>query len=598
MQHHINVGILVVNGGIDPSQERWIVFCLRRILEITRQPNYHIYLWNNNVDDKYVEHFCKNKNKISLIQADRNERLEHPHACALERLLRIAEKDGCNYIVTIDSDTFPLDPSWLEQLIRALHGNVVLSGIWRDELSKAITPYIHPSCLATTIDFIRLHNIRFDFIAPNTQNEIHDTLSVLTETAQRYNYETFKLVRSNKKNIHRLIGGIYGGIVYHHGAGSRNNISFWDEPLTAFSSHINRCVARTSAALLIEHTDSYLAWLTGEQKISWKVSTTAQYLRALNVAGIYFSTLNCTLRQLLNKIKRKLGRTNSSTEQRDKTPIKQLCRPIKLRDLPPTPPGWKVKAPDFVGIGAPKAGTTWWNALIFEHPDIYQHRFFDTNNIHDTKEISFFPHFGYQGMREHDIQSYKNMFAAPEGGLCGEWSVLYLSHPLCLNNLRTCAPEAKIIILLRNPVDRTISHLNQLSSHRFKTLEADETWQYVLATFSAYPEAILHSLYSHGLETLLRLYPREKILVLQYEKCRQNPLEEIKKTYEFLGVRRDVVPIQLERRINEKPYLVEKPDPVQRRWLAEYFASDVERVVKMIPEIDLELWDDFCEKWR
>ncbi|OKH20157.1 hypothetical protein NIES593_19920 [Hydrococcus rivularis NIES-593] len=258
--------ILIVNGGKDPKQGKWIELCINKILEHTKWSNYHIYVWNNNLEDTAVVNFLKSIPLVTLIQANPGESLAHVHAVPLQRLYELALQNRPKYIVAMDSDAHPIQDGWLTKLISSLDKEVVLAGVWRDELKKAITPYIHASCLCTTVDFIESNNLRLDFIAPNTKTEIHDTLSVLTEKAKELNLKMFKLCRSNKNNFHRLMGGIYGDLIYHHGAGSRVNISFWDEAHNESNVEKNKQLVEIATNLVFTHYFEYIQWLQGHNQ--------------------------------------------------------------------------------------------------------------------------------------------------------------------------------------------------------------------------------------------------------------------------------------------------------------------------------------------
>jgi hypothetical protein len=258
------VSILIVNGGKDPKNGKWIELCIDKILEHTEWQNYTIYIWNNNVEDNFVSDFLKGIPIVKLVQADACEKLAHVHAVPLQRLYELAcQEDKPKFIVTMDSDAHPMQKGWLTQLISSLNDEVVLAGVWRDELKKAIPPYIHASCLCTTVDFIEKNNLRLDFIAPKTEIKIHDTLSIFTETVNRMGLQMFKLCRSNKNNFHRLMGGIYGDLIYHHGAGSRAAISFWDEARSKNLMERNKQIGEIATDLLFSHYSEYMNWLQG-----------------------------------------------------------------------------------------------------------------------------------------------------------------------------------------------------------------------------------------------------------------------------------------------------------------------------------------------
>ncbi|MDJ0688716.1 MAG: hypothetical protein QNJ41_09410 [Xenococcaceae cyanobacterium MO_188.B32] len=269
--------ILIVNGGQDPKEGKWIKLCIGKIQEYTDPDKYHCYVWNNNTDDTQVVSFLRSTANTTLIQAKRNEvspkqigqrMQEVVHAIPLQKLFEIARQDNPEYIVVMDSDAHPIKYDWLEKLTSSLNKHTVLSGVWRDELKEAIAPYIHPSCLCTTLKFIESNGLRFDFIAPNTPEKKHDTLSCFTDKANDLGLSTYKLTRSNGRNFHRLIGGIYGNIIYHHGAGSRSSFTFHDEAeqkdKIQYFLKRNEKLAKATVNLVFLEYENYIAWLRGD----------------------------------------------------------------------------------------------------------------------------------------------------------------------------------------------------------------------------------------------------------------------------------------------------------------------------------------------
>jgi len=264
MKNNIDTAILIVNGGQEPQHGHWISLCIGKILQHTKLGSYQLYIWNNNVDDKFIPDFLKFIPNCTLFQKKETEKFSHFHIGPLQKLYEKARNDGFKYIVTLDSDAHPIKSGWLEALLTAIDAGNVLAGVWRDELQKAIPPYIHPSCLCTSVDYIETHQLRFDYIAPNTSNEIHDSLSVFTENAISKGLSIYPLKRSNIQNIHRLISGIYGDYIYHHGAGSRKNISFWDEKdKTQTQRKKNDQLVKLAANQLFNNYSSYIDWLGG-----------------------------------------------------------------------------------------------------------------------------------------------------------------------------------------------------------------------------------------------------------------------------------------------------------------------------------------------
>lgn len=284
------VGILIVNGGKDPKEGRWLEICVDKIKQQTEWPNYHLYVWNNNVHDFRINQILKSFPNQTLVQAPA-ETLSHPHAVPLQRLYEIARQDGCHYIVTMDSDAHPICKGWLMEMIGALDEKTVISAVWRDELNKGIRPYAHPSCFCTSVDFIEKHHLRLDFIAPRSEKVKHDTMTIFTDKALELGLHIHKLRRSNRNEVHRLIGGIYGDMVYHHGAGTRIIIGFHDdeEYRTQLLLEENRKIRDLATSLIFRHYDKYISWLKGWAADAASTSSARFFL----IVGMHRSGTRC-----------------------------------------------------------------------------------------------------------------------------------------------------------------------------------------------------------------------------------------------------------------------------------------------------------------
>lgn len=260
-------------------------------------------------------------------------------------------------------------------------------------------------------------------------------------------------------------------------------------------------------------------------------------------------------------------------------------RPFLLSDLKSVPKRWRIGGPNYIGVGTPKAGTTWWYSLLLKHPQI-------VNNRLNQKELRYFVHFGYKGLKNDDISTYYQAFAAPENCICGEWSPIYLSYPFCAKYMAEVSPSTKILAILRNPVDGVISYLNE-ATYGVSSFQFNPDQHYVFSHFNIFPRAMISGSYAAGLHRFLKYFDKSKFLVLQYEKCKRDPLIELKRTYRFLGVDENFLPKTFSQPINRKKYIVEKLNPQERMRLAEYFRDDVNLTIKIFPEIDLSLWKDF-----
>lgn len=298
--------ILIVNGGRDPEQGTWLSLCLGKILEHTTPGTYSVYVWNNNVEDPFVEEYLRTLPGVKLVQAPAGVALSHPHADPLQRLYELAKADGAKTIVTMDSDAHPMRAGWLEDLVKELDGGAVLAGVWRDELHTAIAPYLHASCLATTVEFIETNGLRLDIIPENKNGVIHDTLSELTRKAEAVGGRIHAWKRSNRRQFHRLMGGIYGDSIYHHGAGSRTGIRLWDEPRKQESMQRNDRIRQVATDLLLTDYDLFMGWLSGRQ-VDGNSAKRLDQLAAEHAEWLNHHGEN-TAHGLLAKFKRKLKR--------------------------------------------------------------------------------------------------------------------------------------------------------------------------------------------------------------------------------------------------------------------------------------------------
>lgn len=264
-----------------------------------------------------------------------------------------------------------------------------------------------------------------------------------------------------------------------------------------------------------------------------------------------------------------------------------LVRPFTRADLAPVPAGWRVGPPDFVGVGCGKAGSSWWYRLLSEHPRVVPNRV-------GHKELHYFPHLGWRRPSADELDLYRSAFARPAGHLCGEWSGNYLYYPFALDSLAEAAPAAKLVVLLRNPVDRFASLVNQYAAFRARLIGAAGDGAAILDRWSLFPEAAYQARVADGLARLLSRFPREQLLVVQYERAKLDPGRELARTLRFLGLDDAWRPADASRPVNRNPYVVPRPTPAERARIADWLRDDVERTAALVPELDPELWPEFA----
>lgn len=262
-----------------------------------------------------------------------------------------------------------------------------------------------------------------------------------------------------------------------------------------------------------------------------------------------------------------------------------------LPDYPECPAGWTTGAPDFVIFGAQKSGTTWWFRLIEQHPGVVQ-------PATQRPELHFFDRLWDEWPTEEHIARYHRYFPRPEGKLAGEKTPEYLNCAWVPPMVKLAAPEAKAIVLLRDPVDRYISGLSHQDRGGLLDGQGAEGELRVFGDrVRVVTDAIERGRYATQLEWLLQQYPADRLLVLQYEACSADPAAQLARTFEFLGLPPHELPAdELARPRNKSKLEKVSVPPEHQELLASYYWPEVERLRTLVPHLDLSLWPHFADR--
>jgi len=197
--------------------------------------------------------------------------------------------------------------------------------------------------------------------------------------------------------------------------------------------------------------------------------------------------------------------------------------------------------PGFLIIGAQKAGTTALYAYLRRHPQIAGPSW---------KEVSFFDRHYARGEAWYR-GNFPNALRAR--GLVGEASPSYLFHPLAPQRAAALVPDAKLIALVRNPVDRALSHYQHevaLGREPLSFEDALEAEDGRLggeeARMVADPSYFSHAWwnytyrarghYAEQLERWLEHFPAQQLLIVPSEELLGSPVDAHARVLQFLGV--------------------------------------------------------------
>ncbi|ELS04911.1 sulfotransferase family protein [Xenococcus sp. PCC 7305] len=219
--------------------------------------------------------------------------------------------------------------------------------------------------------------------------------------------------------------------------------------------------------------------------------------------------------------------------------------------------------PDFILIGFNKCGSTSMYNYMIQHDRILPALEKEIHYFNSLPEI-----FGEQ---PEDLNWYRSHFAStPDNGqfITGEATVMYVIYPGIEKMILEQFPNLKLIVILRNPIDRAVSHYHMIKRCKGETRSLEEVFNLQLAEFGEGHDALElareifnnnltqpknryqrkryskigrtsylgASLYMAHLKRWLDIFPQERFLFLKNEDLDQNPDEVMKKTFEFLGL--------------------------------------------------------------
>ncbi len=202
--------------------------------------------------------------------------------------------------------------------------------------------------------------------------------------------------------------------------------------------------------------------------------------------------------------------------------------------------------PGFLVIGAPKCGTTSVYHYLNQHPRIFL----------CPKETHYFIR-NDQGAAAVQTQSwpdYLSLFdSATPDQVCGEVAVRYLYSSAAMKEIHERLPSCRLIVMLRDPVERTFSHYLM----RFRTggfaaeggavIPQDSDIRQYFSDLSH--DIVQWSQYSRYLKQWLELFPPEQMTVVRLSDLQHDPAETMRRLFDFLGVD-TTVPVNTEQRYN------------------------------------------------
>lgn len=266
------------------------------------------------------------------------------------------------------------------------------------------------------------------------------------------------------------------------------------------------------------------------------------------------------------------------------------------------------KIPSFFIVGAAKSGTSALWHYFQKHPDI-----FVTNDI-SIKELGYFSNqYGI-----NDKNKYLNFFAkAKDNQIAGEVCHAYLTSVESASWIKKEVPNSKIIIILRNPIDRAFSLFNWMIMEGYENvgnfqealkLENNRKNKKMQHSFIQNYMYFESGLYYEQVKRYIDVFGKTNVLIIAYEEFKKDQLVHINRIYTFLGVS-NIDDIEYESINKSKAVISVNAQYLMRKLLIRFrnrprlrkvvlFLMKKNTTSKKLKKISKELKNELKEKYR
>lgn len=178
--------------------------------------------------------------------------------------------------------------------------------------------------------------------------------------------------------------------------------------------------------------------------------------------------------------------------------------------------------PNFIGIGAPKAATTWLAQRLRDHPNVF---------LTPVKETHFFT----QDVVDGHLDQYESYFEDVEReSAVGEISVDYYRSDIVPRRVHRYLPKVRLFASLRNPIDQAYSYYWHFQRQNFHNEGHAENFEEALEVF---PDRFIQAgLHYQNLSRWLEYFDRSQILILFFEDVKEKPEQTLERLYKHIGV--------------------------------------------------------------
>ena len=252
--------------------------------------------------------------------------------------------------------------------------------------------------------------------------------------------------------------------------------------------------------------------------------------------------------------------------------------------------------PDFIIIGAGRAGTTALYSYLIQHPLIAAA---STDNNESVADLHFFEY-----IISNNIQWYKSHFPIlfsksnkhKNSFITGEYTSTYMYHPDVPKRIFNLLPKIKLIVILRNPIDKAYSTYQQqfrfgeyttsfedAINAEFRRIDLNKDFPELNSdnpNFKNYvaQNIIRHGIYADYLETWLEIFNKEQILILNSDDLKKSTKETLRRVFNFLNVSNYDIKDTSQVNVGKYPTI----NKITRKKLIEFFKPHNQRLNKLL----------------
>ena len=202
--------------------------------------------------------------------------------------------------------------------------------------------------------------------------------------------------------------------------------------------------------------------------------------------------------------------------------------------------------PNFIVIGAAKAGTTALYWYLAEHPAVFMSPVKETNYFAYGRDPSGRLLYGDADVHHFPIKTlgqYENLFAETGGAVAvGEASPIYLECPQTANRIRELIPATRLICSLRHPVERAYSDYQMYLRRRGRRFDPERDLTPTAEWARGDSRWMQVGRYHQQLKRYFDVFPRSQIHVFLFDDLKRDTLQAVQGVYRFLGIDPAFVP--------------------------------------------------------